>query len=114
MTSRGWTLAFQMGVKFDRILDGFDGPFEKLNAEVQPAAGKITGAAKAGYLLSHEVNDSFIAVNRLLQAQENVYWAKERLYGKRENLSARYEFHRRQIGHAGQDPKNRAGGRTVF
>ena len=24
----GWTLAFQMGVKFDRILDGFDGPFE--------------------------------------------------------------------------------------
>jgi hypothetical protein len=25
----GWTLAFQMGVEFDRILDGFDGPFEK-------------------------------------------------------------------------------------
>ena len=24
----GWTLAFQMGVKFDRVLDGFDGPFE--------------------------------------------------------------------------------------
>ena len=28
--SAGWTLAFQMGVKFDRILDGFDGPFETL------------------------------------------------------------------------------------
>ena len=26
----GWTLAFQMGVQFDRILDAFDGPFEKL------------------------------------------------------------------------------------
>jgi hypothetical protein len=26
----GWTLAFQMGVEFDRILDGFDGPFEKI------------------------------------------------------------------------------------
>ena len=25
----GWTLAYQMGVKFDRVLDGFDGPFEK-------------------------------------------------------------------------------------
>ena len=24
----GWTLAFQMGVEFDRILDGFEGPFE--------------------------------------------------------------------------------------
>ena len=23
--SAGWTLAFQMGVKFDRVLDGFDG-----------------------------------------------------------------------------------------
>src|SRR5262249_61073644 len=22
----GWTLAYQMGVQFDRILDGFDGP----------------------------------------------------------------------------------------
>ena len=26
----GWTLAIQMGVKFDRILDGFDGPFTKI------------------------------------------------------------------------------------
>ena len=24
----GWTLAYQMGVRFDRILEGFDGPFE--------------------------------------------------------------------------------------
>ena len=24
--SAGWTLAFQMGVQFDRVLDGFDGP----------------------------------------------------------------------------------------
>ena len=27
----GWTLAYQMGVKFDRILEAFDGPFEKLS-----------------------------------------------------------------------------------
>ena len=32
----GWTLAFQMGVKFDRILDGFDGPFEEIKGPVQP------------------------------------------------------------------------------
>jgi hypothetical protein len=73
----GWTLAFQMGVKFDRILEGFDGPFEKVPAEAKPPAGKITNvAAPAGYLLSHEVNDAFIAVNRLLQTQEEVYWLK--------------------------------------
>ena len=73
----GWTLALQMGVKFDRVLDAFDGPFIKLEAEVKPPSGKITGLANpAGYLLSHEVNDSFIAVNRLLAAKEDVYWLK--------------------------------------
>ena len=75
--SAGWTLAFQMGVKFDRILDGFDGPFEKLPAEVKPPAGRITQATQAaGYLLSHEPNDSFIAVNRLLNSNEEVYWIR--------------------------------------
>ena len=73
----GWTLAFQMGVKFDRILDSFDGPFEKLPGEVSPPVGKITEIpSPAGYLLSHQVNDSFIAVNRLLQSKEDVYWLK--------------------------------------
>src|SRR6201999_2521932 len=59
----GWTLALQMGVRFDRVRTGFDGPFEKLAGEVRPPAGKITGnPSPAGYLLSHAVNDSFIAV----------------------------------------------------
>ena len=34
--SAGWTLAYQMGVKFDRILDGFDGPFERLTTFIEP------------------------------------------------------------------------------
>ncbi|HKX30174.1 MAG TPA: M14 family metallopeptidase, partial [Blastocatellia bacterium] len=76
--SAGWTLALQMGVKFDRILDGFDGPFEKLTGPARPAAGTITTAANpAGYLLSHQTNDSFIATNRLLKENEEVYWIKE-------------------------------------
>ena len=34
----GWTLAMQMGVKFDRVFDGFDGPFEKISgAAAAPA-----------------------------------------------------------------------------
>ena len=28
--SAGWTLAYQMGMEFDRVLDAFDGPFERL------------------------------------------------------------------------------------
>ncbi|HXW05493.1 MAG TPA: M14 metallopeptidase family protein [Vicinamibacterales bacterium] len=73
--SAGWTLAFQMGVQFDRILDGFDGPFEKLQGLQKPAPGRVTGASPAsGYLFSHSVNDAFIAINRLLAAGEDVYW----------------------------------------
>src|SRR5215831_16444481 len=73
----GWTLAFQMGVKFDRVLDGVDGPFQKLTSEVKPPSGRITSVPNpAGYLLSHEVNDSFTAVNRLLHDNEDVQWLR--------------------------------------
>jgi hypothetical protein len=66
-----------MGVRFDRVLDGFDGPFQKLTSEVKPPSGRITSVPNpAGYLLSHEVNDSFTAVNRLLHDSEDVQWLK--------------------------------------
>lgn len=64
----GWTLAFSMGVEFDRILDGFDGPFQKLAlGETQAMPTKILEAG-SGYLLDGRVNNSFIAVNDLLKA----------------------------------------------
>ena len=73
--SAGWTLAYQMGVKFDRVLDGFDGPFEKVNGLQKPAPGKVTDSANgAGFLLSHAPNDSFTAINRLLAVGEDVAW----------------------------------------
>ena len=37
--SAGWTLAFQMGVQVDRILDAFDGPFERVPDELAIPAG---------------------------------------------------------------------------
>ena len=71
----GWTLAMQMGVQFDRILDGFDGPFEKLTGFATPAAGSIKAPQRvAGYYFSHASNDSFIVLNRLLAANEDVSW----------------------------------------
>lgn len=76
----GWTLAYQMGVQFDRILDGFDGPFEKVNGFAKPLPSKAPVAGNiACYLLSHETNDSFIATNRLLKDGEEVYWLKQPL-----------------------------------
>ncbi|MDR1330538.1 MAG: hypothetical protein LBK07_00350 [Tannerella sp.] len=76
----GYTLAFQMGVEFDRILEGFDGPFEKIASLLPPPAGRVDRASSAaGYLLSHRLNDAFTATTRLLQAGEEVYWLTEPL-----------------------------------
>jgi len=73
----GWTLAFQMGVQFDRILDAFDGPFEKIPDLTKMPAGKVTQAQETvGYLLSHQPNDAFVGTTRLLSAGEEVYWLK--------------------------------------
>ncbi len=72
--SAGWTLAYQMGIQFDRILEGFDGPMEKLAGLQKPPAGRVTGDGGAGFVLSHAPNDAFIAVNRLLAAGEGVSW----------------------------------------
>ncbi len=75
----GWTLAVQMGVTFDRVMDGFDGPFEKIGFDMQkPMPAVIAGAAKpAGWLVSHRINDSFILMNRLLKANADVYWLND-------------------------------------
>jgi hypothetical protein len=76
----GYNIAYSMGIKFDRILEGVDGPFEPVTDLVAVTPGKIGPAVSetqtTGYLLSHEVNDAFVAVNRLLKANEEVYWLK--------------------------------------
>ena len=73
----GWTLALQMGVQFDRILDGFDGPFAGITGILPPPPATVSGpASPAGYLISHRINNSFRLVNRLLKAHSDVYWLK--------------------------------------
>ncbi|MBV9612657.1 MAG: peptidase, partial [Acidobacteriaceae bacterium] len=73
----GYTLAFQMGVKFDRVVEGFTGPFTRVNGLLDPPPGSFTGSGAkrvAGYLISHRVNNSFILVNRLLKQKCDVFW----------------------------------------
>jgi len=78
--SAGWTLAYQMGIKFDRILDGFDGPFEPI-VVASPPPGRISGPVDpTGYVVAHQ-NDAFVVVNRLLKAGEDVYWPRDRRVG---------------------------------
>jgi hypothetical protein len=75
----GYTLAYEMGIRFDRVLEGFDGPFEKIEGLAATPPGAVIGTGKAGYLLSHEVNDAFVAVNQLLGGGERVLWLKDAL-----------------------------------
>ncbi len=75
----GWTLAYQMGVTFDRVYSGFTGPFEKITTDLAaPPAGTISSVSKpAGYLVSHEYNDAYTLTNRLLKANLPVFWLKQ-------------------------------------
>ena len=75
----GWTLAFQMGVKFDRVLEGVDGPLERIADVMKPAAGQVSSAqARRATSCRHRLNDAFTAVNRLLKAGEEVYFVGDR------------------------------------
>jgi hypothetical protein len=76
----GWTLAYQMGVRFDRVLEGLEGPFIKVADVLGPMPGKVQRLPReAGFLMDHRVNDSFIATNRLLARGDEVYWLREPL-----------------------------------
>lgn len=68
----GWTLAMQMGVQYDRVLDAIDGPFEKIAPlnRVAPPAGTVANAGT--WALSGAHNDAFTVVNRLLKANAAV------------------------------------------
>lgn len=71
----GWTLAYQMGVQFDRVLDAFEAPTERLTDVAKPPAG-TAARSSGGWYLSHATNDAFIALNRLHKARNDVYWLK--------------------------------------
>jgi zinc carboxypeptidase len=89
----GWTLAYSMGVKFDRILSPFDGPFQRLPYGELQTPGLVNSGAPAdgsggsgGYLLDARSNNSFIAVNDLLKAGVPVYRVTK---GSTNSVSAR-------------------------
>ncbi|MGQ9620128.1 MAG: M14 family metallopeptidase [Bacteroidales bacterium] len=71
----GWTLAMQMGIEFDRLFTDIDGAFIKIpTGEVEPfPAQNLPAGAIAGYLLSPQINNSFIVVNDLLSGGIEVF-----------------------------------------
>lgn len=68
----GWTLAYQMGFKYDRALDAVTGPFERLSDVATMPAGTVA-KGKAGYYIRPEVNDAATVANRLAAAKVKTY-----------------------------------------
>jgi hypothetical protein len=75
----GWTLAYQMGIAFDRVLEPFSGPFETVTDwNVAPPPGQVTAVAGArAFQIDRRVNDAYRAVNRLLAAGGSVSMTNE-------------------------------------
>jgi hypothetical protein len=65
----GWTLALQMGIEFDRVLDAFTGPFEAIpDWNLKAPAGRVQAATTGAYAARLQQLDAFVAANRLLAA----------------------------------------------
>ncbi|HLT07764.1 MAG TPA: M14 metallopeptidase family protein [Cyclobacteriaceae bacterium] len=64
----GWTLAYQMGLTFDRILEEVDGPFEAIPYGVlQTPTTPTVADSPGGYLLDARTNNTYKVANLLLK-----------------------------------------------
>lgn len=68
----GWTLAYMMNVKFDRMLDDFTGPFQPIPIGQLQKPGNIVPQG-GNYMIPAESNNGFAAVNELLKAKQKVF-----------------------------------------
>lgn len=78
----GWTPAYTMGIKFTRVLNSFNGPFEAIPyGSVQTAKGAIEKtSASTGYSFSTMDNASFILLNDLMKAGVPVTKTADQFY----------------------------------
>lgn len=70
----GWTLAYQMGIQFDRYMEDVTGPFTLIKGLAAPLAGTVASASgAAGYVIAGDVNDAFTIANRVIKANGEVF-----------------------------------------
>ncbi|MFQ5630503.1 MAG: M14 family zinc carboxypeptidase [bacterium] len=75
----GWTLPMQMGVTVEKIEAEFSAKTAAVTGQLAYTAGKVSGNAGFGYVLSHRPNFSALAANKLLADGEQVYWIGEKI-----------------------------------
>jgi len=68
----GWSLGMQMGVNTYFVKEPFKAELDKLTC-IELPAGRVSGQGSA-YVLSHEPNNSLVAVNRLLKQGYDISW----------------------------------------
>ncbi|MBV6459513.1 MAG: hypothetical protein HONBIEJF_02661 [Fimbriimonadaceae bacterium] len=78
--SAGWTLAYTMGIQFDRILEGFDAPANALGETVSPPKPTIPDRVEPffGYSFSRAANNSFALVQYLERMRLRVLYDHDR------------------------------------
>jgi hypothetical protein len=72
----GWTLPYQMGVKVVAANTPLDASLRQLE-EITPPAGGVSPGGGYAYLISPKTNNSFTAINRILEQGGEVLRAKE-------------------------------------
>jgi hypothetical protein len=73
-----FNLAEHMGVKALPINIPLDAPLIRIKEAKMPE-GKVVGSGAKGYLLGHETNDCFKAINLLLEGDAEVYWLRKEI-----------------------------------
>jgi len=73
-----WSLGMLMGVDTVQIAEPFKASLTLLVEDASLAPGDVVGSGTT-YLLSHESNQSFVALNRLLALGATVEWARQPL-----------------------------------
>ncbi len=71
----GWSLGMQMGVETIFVKDPFQADLQLIE-KIELPAGQISGKGPA-FILSHEPNNSLVAVNRLLSRGYDIFWLLE-------------------------------------
>ncbi|MCT1532369.1 M14 family metallopeptidase [Sphingobacterium daejeonense] len=69
----GWTLAYLMDVKFDRVLDDFNGPFQNLEIGKMIQLPEVAKSKGKFLKLPSTINESFRISNDLLKQGKNVW-----------------------------------------
>jgi hypothetical protein len=73
-----WSLGMLMGVEAVLVEKPFDAKLALLGEEPQAPAGRVNGSGTT-YVIGHEMNNSLIAMNRLLKEGAEVSWTRDEI-----------------------------------